>query len=136
MSKAVVRVLIPDGGGFITVVWDLKEDDRKQPAVARDLMEKVLAKYSKRVLGLSEAATAFDAMRLGSVRQSNAERFAKQAEQAAEEARNAEAAASATRVAAEAAAKEARAAANALQLKAPSHKKQKTAFSASPSVRA
>ena len=65
MPKVVVRVLIPDGGGFITVTWDSnegeKEDDSKDFAIARDLMKKVLAKYSKRVLGLGEASTPFDA---------------------------------------------------------------------------
>ena len=60
-SNAVIRVLLPDNGGFLTVAWHNDKDipDGKVP-VARDLMKKVLAGYSKRVLGLTTLETEFE----------------------------------------------------------------------------
>jgi hypothetical protein len=59
-GEAVVRILLPDDGGFLTVAWS-KDDagDGKVP-LARDLMKKVLASYSKRLSGLSNMSTNFE----------------------------------------------------------------------------
>ena len=81
----------------------------------------------------TEAATAFNRIGLAQARQQSAARQASAAEQAAEAARETEAAARLAREAAELQAKALRAAADALKPKEPSHKKQKTAFSAGSS---
>lgn len=81
----------------------------------------------------AEAATTFDRIRLAQARQHAATRQASAAEQAAEKAREAEIAARLAREQAELQVKVLRAAADALKPQEPSHKKQRTAFSAGSS---
>ena len=59
-GDAVVRILLPDNAGFLTVAWSREKDavDNKVP-LARDLMKKVLTSYSKRLSGLTEMETDF-----------------------------------------------------------------------------
>ena len=84
----------------------------------------------------AEAATPFDRIRLAQVRQLSAARQASVAEQAAETAREAERSACLVREEAELQARVLRVAADALKPKEPSHKKQRTAFSAGSSSQA
>jgi hypothetical protein len=60
-KNAVVRVVLPEQGGFLTVAWNKEKDipEGKIP-VAKDLMRKVLQSYSKRVLGLTTFDNEFD----------------------------------------------------------------------------
>jgi hypothetical protein len=81
-----------------------------------------------------DAATAFNRIGLAQARQQGAARRATAAEQAVEASREAERAACLAREEAELQAKVLRAAADALKPKEPSHKKQKTAFSAGSSL--
>jgi hypothetical protein len=81
----------------------------------------------------AEAATPFDRIRLAQVRQLSAARQASVAEQAVETAREAERSACLAREEAELQARVLRVAADALKPKEPSHKKQRTAFSAGSS---
>ena len=59
-GNAVVRILLPDNAGFLTVAWSREKDAvaNKVP-LARDLMKKVLTSYSKRLSGLTEMETDF-----------------------------------------------------------------------------
>ena len=60
-TNSIVRILLPDNGGFLTVAWNNDKDtiDSKVP-LARDLMKKVLAKFSRKVLGLTTLETDFE----------------------------------------------------------------------------
>ena len=81
-----------------------------------------------------EPANAFDALRLRGARLVLAQRAAKRDAEAAAKARAEEAAATCAREAAEAAAAASKAAAEALQAALPTHKRQRRAFEAGPSV--